>query len=149
MRRAAGLYPLPGVETAPGSWDAEVEGAPFPQMTFDLSSFPSFRLRGKGLAMLHVTRGVWGSSVRVWPLLPSFLGHPRALSSLAAKMGEYRKMWNPTEPRDWAQQYRERYIPFSKEQLLRLLIQVPPVPGPRAWGLRIPAGLAAVQPFKL
>ncbi|XP_055267691.1 transmembrane protein 143 isoform X4 [Moschus berezovskii] len=73
--------------------------------------------------MLHVTRGVWGSSVRVWPLLPSFLGHPRALSSLAAKMGEYRKMWNPTEPRDWAQQYRERYIPFSKEQLLRLLIQ--------------------------
>ncbi|XP_020743891.1 transmembrane protein 143 isoform X3 [Odocoileus virginianus] len=73
--------------------------------------------------MLHVTRGVWGSSVRLWPLLPSFLGHPRALSSLAAKMGEYRKMWNPTEPRDWAQQYRERYIPFSKEQLLRLLIQ--------------------------
>ncbi|XP_043755615.1 transmembrane protein 143 isoform X3 [Cervus elaphus] len=73
--------------------------------------------------MLHVTRGVWGSSVRVWPLLPSFLGHPRALSSLAAKMGEYRRMWNPTEPRDWAQQYRERYIPFSKEQLLRLLIQ--------------------------
>lgn len=144
-----GLYPLPGVETAPGSWDAEVEGAPFPQMTFDLFQFPSFRLRGKGLAMLHVTRGVWGSRVRVWPLLPSFLGHPRALSSLEVKMGEYRKMWNPTEPRDWAQQYRERHIPFSKEQLLRLLIQVPPVPGPRAWGLRIPAGLAAVQPFKL
>uniref|UniRef100_A0A3Q1MNW2 Transmembrane protein 143 n=1 Tax=Bos taurus TaxID=9913 RepID=A0A3Q1MNW2_BOVIN len=82
------------------------------------------RLRGKGLAMLHVTRGVWGSIVRVWPLLPSFLGHSRALSSLEAKMGEYRKMWNPTEPRDWAQQYRERHIPFSKEQLLRLLIQV-------------------------
>ncbi|XP_024833799.1 transmembrane protein 143 isoform X4 [Bos indicus x Bos taurus] len=73
--------------------------------------------------MLHVTRGVWGSIVRVWPLLPSFLGHSRALSSLEAKMGEYRKMWNPTEPRDWAQQYRERHIPFSKEQLLRLLIQ--------------------------
>lgn len=67
--------------------------------------------------MLHVTRGVLGSRVRV-----------RALSSLAAKMGEYRKMWNPTEPRDWAQQYRERFIPFSKEQLLRLLIQVPPAP---------------------
>eukprot|EP00069_Balaena_mysticetus_P009731 bmy_06436T0 len=81
------------------------------------------RLRGKGLAMLHVTRGVWGSRVRVWPLLPALLGHPRALSSLAAKMGEYRKMWNPTEPRDWAQQYRERFIPFSKEQLLRLLIK--------------------------
>ncbi|XP_008055007.1 transmembrane protein 143 isoform X3 [Carlito syrichta] len=81
------------------------------------------RLRGKGLAMLHVTRGVWGSRVRVWPLCPALLGPPRALSSLAAKMGEYRKMRNPTEPRDWAQQYRERFIPFSKEQLLRLLIQ--------------------------
>uniref|UniRef100_A0A8C5W3J3 Transmembrane protein 143 n=1 Tax=Microcebus murinus TaxID=30608 RepID=A0A8C5W3J3_MICMU len=81
------------------------------------------RLWGKGLAMLHVTRGAWGSRVRVGPLLPELLGTPRALSSLAAKMGEYRKMWNPTEPRDWAQQYRERFIPFSKEQLLRLLIQ--------------------------
>ncbi|KAB1273521.1 Transmembrane protein 143 [Camelus dromedarius] len=81
------------------------------------------RLRGKGLAMLHVTRGVWGSRVRVWTLLPTVLGHPRALSSLAAKMGEYRRMWNPTQPRDWSQQYRERFIPFSKEQLLRLLIQ--------------------------
>ncbi|XP_014979947.3 transmembrane protein 143 isoform X2 [Macaca mulatta] len=81
------------------------------------------RLQGKGLAMLHVTRGVWGFRVRVWPLLPALLGPPRALSSLAAKIGEYRKMWNPREPRDWAQQYRERFIPFSKEQLLRLLIQ--------------------------
>ncbi|XP_021524195.1 transmembrane protein 143 isoform X4 [Aotus nancymaae] len=81
------------------------------------------RLQGKGLAMLHMTRGVWGSRVRVLPLLPAALGPPRTISSLAAKMGEYRKMWNPTEPRDWAQQYRERYIPFSKEQLLHLLIQ--------------------------
>ncbi|KAG8521387.1 Transmembrane protein 143 [Galemys pyrenaicus] len=81
------------------------------------------RLQRKDLAMLHVTRGVWGSRVRVWPLLPPPLRPPRALSSLAAKMGEYRKMWNPTEPRDWARQYRERFIPFSKEQLLRLLIQ--------------------------
>ncbi|XP_017719137.1 PREDICTED: transmembrane protein 143 [Rhinopithecus bieti] len=81
------------------------------------------RLQGKGLAMLHVTRGVWGFRVRVGPLVPALLGPPRALSSLAAKMGEYRKMWNPKEPRDWAQQYRERFIPFSKEQLLRLLIQ--------------------------
>uniref|UniRef100_A0A8C9PD84 Transmembrane protein 143 n=1 Tax=Spermophilus dauricus TaxID=99837 RepID=A0A8C9PD84_SPEDA len=79
------------------------------------------RLQGKGLVMLHVTRGVWGSTVRVWPLLPALLGTPRALSSLADKMGVYRKMWNPTEPRDWAQQYRERFIPFSKEQLLRLI----------------------------
>ncbi|XP_036741524.2 transmembrane protein 143 isoform X1 [Manis pentadactyla] len=80
-------------------------------------------LREKGLAMLHVTRGVWGSGVRVWPLLPANLGRSRALSSLQAKMGEYRKMRNLTEPRDWAQQYRERFIPFSKEQLLRLLTQ--------------------------
>ncbi|XP_049977164.1 transmembrane protein 143 isoform X3 [Alexandromys fortis] len=78
------------------------------------------RLWERGLAMLHVT---WGSKVRVWSLVPALLGTPRALSSLANKMGEYRKMWNPTEPRDWAQQYRERFIPFSKEQLLRLLIQ--------------------------
>uniref|UniRef100_H0XKI0 Transmembrane protein 143 n=1 Tax=Otolemur garnettii TaxID=30611 RepID=H0XKI0_OTOGA len=82
-----------------------------------------FRLWGKGRAMLHVTREAWGARVRVWPLLPALLGTTRAVSSLAAKMGEYRKMWNPTEPRDWAQQYRERFIPFSKEQLLRLLIQ--------------------------
>jgi hypothetical protein len=46
-------------------------------------------------------------------------------------MGVYRKMWNPKEPCDWAQQYRERFIPFSKEQLLRLLIQVPPISGLR------------------
>ncbi|XP_060029656.1 transmembrane protein 143 isoform X7 [Erinaceus europaeus] len=76
------------------------------------------------LAMLHVTRGAWGTGVRAWSLLLAPLGPPRALSSLAAKMGKYRMMWNPTEPRDWAQQYRERFIPFSKEQLLHLLIQV-------------------------
>ncbi|XP_054444638.1 transmembrane protein 143 [Pteronotus mesoamericanus] len=81
------------------------------------------RLRGQRLAMLHVTRGVCGSRVRGWLILPGVPGPARALSSLAAKMGEYRKMWNPTEPRDWAQQYRERFIPFSREQLLRLLIQ--------------------------
>nr|XP_036288543.1 transmembrane protein 143 [Pipistrellus kuhlii]KAF6269267.1 transmembrane protein 143 [Pipistrellus kuhlii] len=81
------------------------------------------RLRAQGLAMLHVTRGVWASWVRRWPALPELLGPTRALSSLAAKMGEYRRMWNPTEPRDWAQQYQERFIPLSKEQLLRLLIQ--------------------------
>ncbi|XP_017656614.1 transmembrane protein 143 isoform X3 [Nannospalax galili] len=73
--------------------------------------------------MLRVTWVTWGSRVRVWSLAPTLLGTPRALSSLADKMGVYRKMWNPTEPRDWAQQYRERFIPFSKEQLLHLLIQ--------------------------
>ncbi|XP_066229989.1 transmembrane protein 143 isoform X4 [Saccopteryx leptura] len=81
------------------------------------------RLWGQRLAMLHVARGVWGSQVRGWPQWPALLRPTRALSSLAAKMGEYRKMWNPTEPRDWTQQYRERFIPFSREQLLRLLIQ--------------------------
>ncbi|EDL22908.1 transmembrane protein 143, isoform CRA_b, partial [Mus musculus] len=70
--------------------------------------------------MLHVT---WGSKVRLWSLVPALLGTPRALSSLENRMGVYRKMWNPKEPCDWAQQYRERFIPFSKEQLLRLLIQ--------------------------
>jgi hypothetical protein len=88
--------------------------------------------------MLHVTRGVWGFRVRVWSLLPALLGTPRALSSLADKMGAYRKMWNPTEPRDWAQQYRERFIPFSKEQLLRLLIQVPRIPGTKSLRTTIP-----------
>nr|XP_042127830.1 transmembrane protein 143 [Peromyscus maniculatus bairdii] len=79
------------------------------------------RLWERGLAMLPVTW--WGAKGRVWSLVPALHGTPRALSSLANRMGVYRKMWNPTEPRDWAQQYRERFIPFSKEQLLRLLIQ--------------------------
>lgn len=100
--------------------------------------------------LLHVTREVWGSRVRAWPLLPSaLLGPPRALSSLATKIGVYRRIWNPTEPRDWAQQYRERFIPFSKEQLLHLLIQVPRarVQGPGAPGLQLPAGIAAAGPL--
>ncbi|XP_032749487.1 transmembrane protein 143 isoform X2 [Rattus rattus] len=78
------------------------------------------RLWEKGQAMLHVT---WGSKVRVWSLVPALFGTPRALSSLENRMGAYRKMWNPKEPCNWAQQYRERFIPFSREQLLRLLIQ--------------------------
>lgn len=64
-------------------------------------------------------------------------------------MGVYRKMWNPTEPRDWAQQYRERFIPFSKEQLLRLLIQVLPTSGLRAWGLQFPDDLATAPLYLL
>lgn len=87
-----------------------------------------FRLWERGQAMLHVT---WGSKVRLWSLVPTLLGTPRALSSLENRMGMYRKMWNPKEPCDWTQQYRERFIPFSKEQLLRLLIQVPPISGLR------------------
>lgn len=111
----------------------------FLRMTFGPTPFPLFRLRGKCLAMLHVTRGAWGSRVRVRPQLSALLGTPRALSSLAEKMGVYRKMWNPTEPRDWAQQYRERFIPFSKEQLLRLLIQVKTVPGSEILRTPIPS----------
>lgn len=105
-----------------------------------------FRLWERGLAMLHVT---WGSKVRVWSLVPALLGTPRALSSLENRMGVYRKMWNPTEPRDWAQQYRERFIPFSKEQLLRLLIQVLPTSGLRAWGLQFPDDLATAPLYLL
>lgn len=112
----------------------------FLQLTFDLHlHLLMFRLWEKGQAMLHVT---WGSKVRVWSLVPALLGTPRALSSLENRMGAYRKMWNPKEPCDWAQQYRERFIPFSKEQLLRLLIQVPPISGLRTWGLQFPADLA-------
>lgn len=100
------------------------------QLTFDNPlHLLMFRLWEKGQAMLHVT---WGSRVRVWSLVPALLGTPRALSSLENRMGAYRKMWNPKEPCNWAQQYRERFIPFSREQLLRLLIQVPPIRGLRA-----------------
>lgn len=88
--------------------------------------------------MLPVTW--WGAKGRVWSLVPALHGTPRALSSLANRMGVYRKMWNPTEPRDWAQQYRERFIPFSKEQLLRLLIQVLPAhQGSESLGTTIPS----------
>ncbi|XP_038608437.1 transmembrane protein 143 isoform X2 [Tachyglossus aculeatus] len=70
-----------------------------------------------GPCWLRVARATWGPGGR--GCTPPF----RPLSSLASKMGEYRRMWNPTEPRDWAQQYRERFIPFSKDQLLQLLQQ--------------------------
>ncbi|XP_029440620.1 transmembrane protein 143 [Rhinatrema bivittatum] len=47
----------------------------------------------------------------------------RSLRSLAGKIADYRKMWKPTEPRDWTVQYQERYIPFSKDQLTKALLQ--------------------------
>ncbi|XP_075047199.1 transmembrane protein 143 [Mixophyes fleayi] len=47
----------------------------------------------------------------------------RTMGSLSAKMAEYRKMWKPSEPKDWTVQYQERYIPFSKSQLVEYLAQ--------------------------
>nr|XP_033817976.1 transmembrane protein 143 isoform X2 [Geotrypetes seraphini]XP_033817977.1 transmembrane protein 143 isoform X2 [Geotrypetes seraphini] len=47
----------------------------------------------------------------------------RSLRSLPEKIADYRKMWKPTEPRDWTGQYQEKYIPFSKDQLTKALLQ--------------------------
>ncbi|XP_066487369.1 transmembrane protein 143 [Tiliqua scincoides] len=47
----------------------------------------------------------------------------RGKASLAAKMVKYKKMWKPTEPQDWSMEYQERYIPFSKEQLVDALLK--------------------------
>ncbi|XP_018081900.1 transmembrane protein 143 [Xenopus laevis] len=67
--------------------------------------------------MLYTTMG----AVR----LASGVGLPvaRGMGTLAAKMAEYRKMWKPTEPKDWAMQYQERYIPLTKCQIVQHLIQ--------------------------
>ncbi|XP_020859317.1 transmembrane protein 143 isoform X2 [Phascolarctos cinereus] len=84
-------------------------------------------LRVLGLCMLRVARAAcgagWGCCPRppLRPWAPEAASRPH--SSLITKMGEYRKMWNPTEPRNWAQQYQERFIPFSRDQLLQLLLQ--------------------------
>ncbi|XP_031819314.1 transmembrane protein 143 isoform X2 [Sarcophilus harrisii] len=78
--------------------------------------------------MLRIVRTACGAGGRgclrpaPGPCGPGAASRPH--SSLTTKMGEYRKMWNPTEPRNWAQQYQERFIPFSKDQLLQLLLQV-------------------------
>ncbi|KAJ1131336.1 hypothetical protein NDU88_009673 [Pleurodeles waltl] len=45
------------------------------------------------------------------------------MSTLSTKIAEYRKMWKPTQPRDWDTQYKERFIPFSKSQLVSTLLQ--------------------------
>ncbi|XP_075771617.1 transmembrane protein 143 isoform X4 [Pelodiscus sinensis] len=47
----------------------------------------------------------------------------RGTASLASRMAVYRKMWKPTEPQGWAEQYRERFIPFSKKQLVSALLK--------------------------
>ncbi|KAL8176731.1 UNVERIFIED_CONTAM: hypothetical protein K2H54_037978 [Gekko kuhli] len=38
-------------------------------------------------------------------------------------MVQYRKMRKPTQPQNWTVDYRERYIPFSKEQLVNTLLK--------------------------
>ncbi|XP_042328929.1 transmembrane protein 143 isoform X3 [Sceloporus undulatus] len=63
------------------------------------------------LARLALRAGVIG--------LPS-----RGKASLAARMVKYRKMRKPTEPKDWAVDYRERYIPLSKDQMVDALVKV-------------------------
>ncbi|KAM3923540.1 transmembrane protein 143 [Leptodactylus fuscus] len=45
----------------------------------------------------------------------------RTMGSLSDKMAEYKKMWKPSEPKDWTVQYQERYIPFSTDQLVEHL----------------------------
>ncbi|XP_053308037.1 transmembrane protein 143 isoform X2 [Spea bombifrons] len=47
----------------------------------------------------------------------------RTMGSLATKLAEYRNMWRPSKPKDWAAQYQERCIPFSKGQLVEHLVQ--------------------------
>ncbi|MEE6483090.1 hypothetical protein FKM82_013429 [Ascaphus truei] len=47
----------------------------------------------------------------------------RSMGTLTTKMAAYKKMWKPTEPKDWIEQYQERYIPFSKCQLVEHLVQ--------------------------
>uniref|UniRef100_A0A803SPV4 Transmembrane protein 143 n=1 Tax=Anolis carolinensis TaxID=28377 RepID=A0A803SPV4_ANOCA len=74
--------------------------------SFDLWTF---------LEMLCLARLALGAGVIT---LPS-----RGKASMAAKMVKYRKMWKPTEPQDWAVDYRERYIPFSKDQLVDALVK--------------------------
>uniref|UniRef100_A0A8D0GTC6 Transmembrane protein 143 n=1 Tax=Sphenodon punctatus TaxID=8508 RepID=A0A8D0GTC6_SPHPU len=44
-------------------------------------------------------------------------------ASLAAKIAKYRKMWKPTEPQGWSEIYQERFIPFSKQQLVNNLLK--------------------------
>uniref|UniRef100_A0A670K717 Transmembrane protein 143 n=1 Tax=Podarcis muralis TaxID=64176 RepID=A0A670K717_PODMU len=47
----------------------------------------------------------------------------RGKASLVAKMVKYRKMRRPVEPENWTVDYRERYIPFSKDYLVDALVK--------------------------
>nr|XP_056719055.1 transmembrane protein 143 [Euleptes europaea] len=65
--------------------------------------------------MLRVARLVLRAGVTG---LPS-----RGKASLTARMVQYRKMRKPTQPQNWLVDYRERYIPFSKGQLVNTLLK--------------------------
>ncbi|XP_025024921.1 transmembrane protein 143 isoform X2 [Python bivittatus] len=65
--------------------------------------------------MLSMTRFALGTRILGLSL--------RGKSSLAATMAKYRKMWKPTEPQNWALDYQEKYIPFSKNQLVDALVK--------------------------
>ncbi|XP_043936489.1 transmembrane protein 143 [Protopterus annectens] len=45
------------------------------------------------------------------------------LISLAARISEYRKTRKLTEPPDWADKYHERFIPYSKGVLVKMLLK--------------------------
>ncbi|XP_040181611.1 transmembrane protein 143 [Rana temporaria] len=67
--------------------------------------------------MLHTSLGALRTGIGI--------GHSltRNMGSLTAKMAEYRKMWKPSKPKDWNVQYQERYIPFSRCELVDYLAQ--------------------------
>ncbi|KAG9481623.1 hypothetical protein GDO78_010718 [Eleutherodactylus coqui] len=67
--------------------------------------------------MMYVALGVLRTGIGVRNSLT------RTMGSLSAKMAEYKKMWKPSEPKDWTAQYQERYIPFSANQLVEHLSQ--------------------------
>ncbi|XP_075771614.1 transmembrane protein 143 isoform X2 [Pelodiscus sinensis] len=73
---------------------------------------------------MDMAAGRWMLSA-AWTALGNGVPGPpcRGTASLASRMAVYRKMWKPTEPQGWAEQYRERFIPFSKKQLVSALLK--------------------------
>ncbi|CAJ0958877.1 unnamed protein product [Ranitomeya imitator] len=65
--------------------------------------------------MMHIARGALRTGIGVRNSVT------RTMGSLSAKMAEYRKMWKPSEPKDWTVQYQERCIPLSTNQLVEHL----------------------------
>ncbi|XP_070583987.1 transmembrane protein 143 [Erythrolamprus reginae] len=65
--------------------------------------------------MLSITRLALGTKIIGFSL--------RGKASLAARMAKYRKIRKPTEPQNWAVDYQEKYIPFSKHQLVEALVK--------------------------
>lgn len=121
----------------------------FPPMTFDLCPFPSFRLRGKGLAMLHVTRGGLGIQ---GPNMAPVARAPRAPPGPVIAGGQDGGVPQDVEPHRAPR--LGPAVPRTFHPVLQRSAAPPPDtgtahPGPRAWGLPLPAGLAAIQPFML